>query len=216
MNRLDVYTAVHKMQRARLFEVTVDAGRVDPTDSLAVARIAAAIEALGEELSLHAEHERRFIHPVLRLRAPELADALDADHVLLDGRLDQLRAVARASVVTLGDPNGVYRALAAFTAAYLEHLTVEEGQALQALWESCSDEELAGILGAFRDSRSDVENLTSLIAELATLNPQEILRMLAIGLGPVSIEDLSEILATVLTPAQFGAARHLFDARSVA
>jgi len=30
MNRLDVYTAVHKMQRARLFELTVEAGKTDP------------------------------------------------------------------------------------------------------------------------------------------------------------------------------------------
>ena len=149
MNRLDVYSAVHKMQRARLFELTLEAGRVDPTDAVAVAGIAASVDALAEELASHAAHEDRFIHPVLRVRAPVLAAALDAEHAVIEGRLRRLHDAARASISTPGDPNDVYRALAAFTATYLEHLRVEEGQVLPMLWESCSDDELAGILRPF-------------------------------------------------------------------
>jgi len=207
MNRLDVYTAVHKMQRARLFTLTVEAGRTDPADTVTTSRLAAAVDALAAEIVAHGEHEDRFIHPLLREHAPELADALDVAHIELDARLGQLRELASAYASAPGDPNALYRALAAFTATYLDHLAVEEGEALPALWGGCTDEELLGILISFKGSRSDAENLTSLIAELATLNPPEITQMLSAGLGPVPVSDLAELLATVLTPAQLGAVR---------
>ncbi len=207
MNRLDVYTAVHKMQRARLFTLTVEAGRTDPADSVTTAKLAAAIDALASEIAAHGEHEERFIHPLLRAHAPELANTLDDAHVELDARLGQLREVASAYASAPGDPNVLYRALAAFTATYLDHLAVEEGEALPALWGGCTDEELLGILVSFRGSRSDTENLASLIAELATLNPPEIRQLLSAGLGPVPVSDLAELLATLLTPAQLGAVR---------
>jgi iron-sulfur cluster repair protein YtfE (RIC family) len=207
MNRLDVYTAVHKMQRARLFTLTVETGRTDPADTVTTARLAAAVDTLAAEIVAHGEHEERFVHPLLRAHAPELADALDAAHVELDARLGQLRQVASAYASAPGDPNELYRALAAFTATYLGHLAVEEGEALPALWGGCTDEELLGILVSFRGSRSDTENLTSLIAELATLSPPEIRQLLSAGLGPVPVTDLTELLATLLTPAQLGAVR---------
>lgn len=206
MNRLDVYTAVHKMHRARLFSLTVEAGKADPADNVTMTRLAAAVDALAAELTAHAEHEDRFIHPLLRQVAPALAASLDAAHVTLDARLDRLREVASAA--TAADPNALYRALAAFTAAYLEHIAIEEGEALPALWGGCSDEELLGILASFRGSRSDAENLTSLLAQLATLSPPEIERMISAGLGPVPVSDVGELLATVLDPRQLGALRH--------
>jgi hypothetical protein len=133
---------------------------------------------------------------------------------MLDARLGHLRQVASAAVAPAGalgppaDPNALYRALADFTAAYLEHLAVEEGEALPALWGGCTDEELLGILASFRGSRSDAENLASLLAQLATLNPPEIEHMISAGLGPVPSSDVSELLATVLDPRQLGALRH--------
>ena len=212
MNRLDVYTAVHKMHRARLFSLTVEAGQADPADTVTMTRLAAAVDALAAELTAHAEHEDRFIHPLLRQHAPSLAASLDVAHLTLDARLGHLRqAAAAAASPALGpaaDPNALYRALAGFTAAYLEHLAVEEGQALPALWDGCTDEELLGILASFRGSRSDAENLASLLAQLATLNPPEIERMISAGLGPVPASDLSELLATILNPRQLGALRH--------
>jgi hypothetical protein len=209
VNRLDVYTAVHKMHRARLFSLTVEAGQADPADTVTVTRLAAAVDALAAELAAHAEHEDRFIHPLLRQQAPALAARLEAAHLTLDARLGHLRQVASAATAPApdADPNAIYRALAAFTAAYLEHLAVEEGEALPALWDGCTDEELLGIIASFRGSRSDAENLASLLAQLATLNPPEIERMISAGLGPVPVSDVSELLATLLDPRQLGALR---------
>lgn len=129
MDRLDVYTAVHKMQRARLFALTVDAGKADPADTVATARLAAAIDALTEELVAHGEHEERFIHPLLRREAPVLVETLEAAHVVLDARLQQLRQVAATCASASEGPNALYRALSSFTATYLDHLAIEEAAA---------------------------------------------------------------------------------------
>jgi hypothetical protein len=130
----------------------------------------------------------------------------------VDALAAELAAAATVPAATApagpaADPNALYRALAAFTAAYLEHLAVEEGEALPALGDGCTDEELLGILASFRGSRSDAENLASLLAQLATLNPPDIERMISAGLGPVPVSDVSELLATVLDPRQLGALR---------
>lgn len=207
MNRLDVYTAVHKMQRARLFDLTVEAGKTDPDDTVAAARLAAAVDALATELLAHGEHEDRFIHPLLRQKSPALADTLGAAHLEFDSRLGQLRQLSSTYAASPRDPNVLYRALAAFTATYLDHLALEEAEALPALWEGCTDEELMSILVSFKGSRSDAENLTSLLAQLATLNPREIAQMASVGLGPVPVSDLTEVLATLLEPRQLGAIR---------
>jgi iron-sulfur cluster repair protein YtfE (RIC family) len=207
MNRLDVYTAVHKMQRARLFELTVEAGRTGPADKVTTARLAAAVDALADELIAHGQHEDRFIHPLLREKAPAIAARLDADHVELEVQLDHLRRIGSSFSSMPEDPNDLYRALATFTASYLAHLAVEESEALPALWEGCTDQELMGILVSFKGSRSDAENLTAVLAQLATLNPPEIERMVSIGLGSVPVSEIAEVLATLLNPRQLGALR---------
>ena len=171
MNRVDVYTAVHKMQRSRLFELTVAAGRADSIDTVTSTRLAGAVSALADELTSHAEHEDRFIHPLLRIKVPELAAALGAAHVELDSHLVTLKQTARTQGAGGEDPNALYRALASFTAIYLEHLAVEEGEALPALWGHCSDDELHGIMTSFKASRSPLENLASLVAQFLSANP---------------------------------------------
>jgi len=56
--------------------------------------------------------------------------------VRLNARLGQLREVAAIYSPWPRDLNVLYRALAGFTATYLDHVALEEGEALPALWES--------------------------------------------------------------------------------
>jgi iron-sulfur cluster repair protein YtfE (RIC family) len=205
MNRVDVYSGVHKMQRARLFELTVAAGRLDPSDQRGRAELAVAVGAVLEELAAHADHEETFIHPVLHRVAPGIATELEREHATLDTALDDLRQAASGTAAGTGEPTTLYRALATFTARYLDHLAVEESAALPALWAACGDDELAGILAAFRSSRSDTENLTGVLAQLPTLNPTEATRMLHAGLGTVTEHDVALLLATLLDPHALGA-----------
>jgi iron-sulfur cluster repair protein YtfE (RIC family) len=202
MNRLDVYSAVHKMQRARLFELTTEAGRTDVADTRAAEEIAGAVEAMIEDLLAHADHEERFIHPLLSQKAPEVASILEAAHFQLDALMGELSDRARNAETSADDPNGLYRALARFTAAYLEHLDDEEQKALPILWDACSDDELMGILISFKGSRTPTENLASLMAQLPTLSSPEIYRMVSAVRGEAPISDLAELLATLLRPRQ--------------
>jgi hypothetical protein len=205
MDRIDVYSGVHKMQRARLFELTVAAGRLDPSDHRGRADLAVAVGAVAEELAAHADHEETFIHPVLRRVAPAIAIELEREHVTLDAALDDLRQAASGDAAATEDPTTLYRVSASFTARYLDHLAVEESAALPALWAACDDDELAGILTAFRSSRSDAENLSGVLAQLPTLNPTEATRMLHAGLGAVTEHEVALALATLLDPRALGA-----------
>jgi hypothetical protein len=58
---------------------------------------------------------------------------------------------------------------------------------------------------AFNGSRSPLENLTSLIAQLPSLNPTEIAHLVSVGIDPSDLSSLAELLATSLQPAQLGA-----------
>jgi type II secretory pathway component PulF len=98
--------------------------------------------------------------------------------------------------------------LASFTAIYLEHLALEENEALPVLWDRCSDDELFGIMTAFKSSLSSVENLTSVIAQLPTLNPAELTHLVSVGIDTSELPSLAQLLATTLNPLQLGALPH--------
>jgi hypothetical protein len=210
--RIDVYSAVHKMQRARLFELTIEAGRLDPSNREGRVALAGAVDALVDELVTHADHEETFIHPVLHRVAPAITNELDREHATLASTLDELRHTASRGAAGVDEPTMLYRALASFTARYLDHVAVEEAVALPALWSGCDDDELAAILASFRSSRSDVENLTSVLAQLPTLSPAEATRMLRVGLGTTTESEVALALATLLDPRTLGRATHVHTA----
>jgi hypothetical protein len=136
---------------------------------------------------------------------PGHPDATTVTAVELDGRLADLEETARTQAAGGEDPNALYRALASFTASYLAHLAVEEGEALPALWEYCSDDELLGIMTSFKASRSPLENLTSLVAQLPSANPAEVAHLVSVGIDPSEFSSLAQLLATTLDPDQLGA-----------
>lgn len=206
MNRIDLYSIVHKMQRARLFALVVEAGRIDPEDLAAVANLRAAVESMVGELRAHADHEHVFIHPLLRAKAPELAAELDSAHAQLDVEMGALTDGLA--------PPDLYRALARFTSAYLTHLAREEDAAMPAMWAACTNEDFLGVFGAFRKARSPVENLTAVLAELPTLSPGEAAAFLTTALSDVKPADLAEILGSLLGPVGRGAVARAIKARA--
>ena len=58
---------------------------------------------------------------------------------------------------------------------------------------------------SFKASRSPLENLTSLIAQLPNLNPAEIAQLVSVGIDATDLPALAELLATTLQPVQLGA-----------
>lgn len=194
--RFDPYSFVHKAQRARLFTLVIDAGRADEEDHRAVEAIGGAVRALVRELRNHADHEEKYIHPLLRSCAPALASQLEDEHHDIDKQMLDLERAEGS--------NDLYRRLTSFTASYLRHLELEEGSALPALWKGHTDEGLMQILVSFRGARSEIENLTSALSQLPTLSPAERARFLSVVLGARDRGQVSELLAALLSPEQLG------------
>src|SRR5687767_15936318 len=80
MARIDLYRNVHKGQRAHLFSLAVELGRTDHEDAAKVSALAARLRAALADLRRHAENEERFIHPLLRARASNIAAILEREH----------------------------------------------------------------------------------------------------------------------------------------
>lgn len=203
MPEIDLYRSVHKAQRARLFGLVVDAGRTDPEDTAGAAAIAATARALAAELHEHGEHEDHFIHPLLARYVPRLAEDLAGEHRALDRALAELAAAGMRREVSGADT--LYRVACRFTATYLAHLEREEAEAMPALWRHATGDELRGVLVAFRDSRSDLENVTSLLGQLPTLSPREVKAVIGAAFDGATLAETRGLLTGLLAPAQLHA-----------
>jgi ABC-type transporter Mla subunit MlaD len=123
-------TIIHKLLRRELFDISHQLSCAD-TDDATVVRLQAAIAALGELLRGHGAHEEATIEPILRKASEASADRLRADHLRLDGLLDE-QVAASARLADLAE-NAREAALLQlyldwnrFVAAYLSHLDDEE------------------------------------------------------------------------------------------
>ncbi|MFC5218449.1 hemerythrin domain-containing protein [Streptomyces coerulescens] len=176
MPKIDLYRNVHMGQRARLFTLATELGAADVSPSGSAAEQAARCLAMTEELREHADHEDTFIHQLLRERAPEAADALEAEHVRLDAAFVALDERARSLPGTPADDlpeaqHALYLALNEVISAYLAHLHVEETVAMPALWQYAGADELGAVMSAFRASRTPEQALTDLHRMLPALPP---------------------------------------------
>ncbi|WP_251096412.1 hemerythrin domain-containing protein [Streptomyces sp. Caat 7-52] len=176
MPKIDLYRNVHMGQRARLFTLATELGASDITSRGAATEQANRCLAMTQELREHADHEDTFIHQLLRERAPEAADALDAEHIRLDAAFAALDERARAMPNTSAEnlpeaQHALYLALNEVISAYLAHLHLEETVAMPALWQYASEKELSAVFTAFRASRSEEESLTDLHRMLPALPP---------------------------------------------
>ncbi|MFI8221511.1 hemerythrin domain-containing protein [Streptomyces sp. NPDC085932] len=209
MSKIDLYRNVHMGQRARLFTLAIELGAADITQSGAAAEQADRCLAMTQELRQHADHEDTFIHQLLRERAPEAADALDAEHIRLDaafGALDErARALPDTPIEALPDAqHALYLALNEMISAYLAHLHVEETVAMPALWQYAGEEELRAVFTAFRSSRTPEQGLDDLRKMLPALPPasrEAIVRGL-VNADPDQAGHTLTTVSTTLSPGQ--------------
>jgi len=148
--RVDMFTTIHKGVRAMLFELAVEAARVDLRDDAAVAGLVARVTRTCTFLDEHAHHEDVHIVPALRRATPEVATALDVEHRMLETIQAEVTRVAgvlaTAPVVERGAIGGqLVRLLNRLIAAQLAHMGREETDANEALWGAFTDPELAAI-----------------------------------------------------------------------
>jgi hypothetical protein len=178
---LDLYLDIHKGIRAELFAVTLTAGRIDPGCDADLDALAAHVASVAQLLNEHAEHEDAHIDPVLQARFPTFAERINADHAILDARVDGLRE--RAADLRTGSDrrhrvHGLYMELASFTSAYLDHQDFEERVVMPAVDAALGIEGVAAIHGAI----------------IAGIPPEEMARSLAVMLPAMNVDDRTELL----------------------
>jgi hypothetical protein len=68
-HRFDIYSSIHKALRALMADTLFKLGRMDPDDPQDVAQTAQDVRRLLDVCRSHANHENRFIHPLLEAHA---------------------------------------------------------------------------------------------------------------------------------------------------
>lgn len=166
---IDLYSKIHKGQRAWLFSLVVAAGKADPDDRPAVEHLRAESGRLAQHLRAHGEHEERFIHPLLREAMPGVEDRLRREHAGLDAVLAGVEAVAES-----GNAPALHEALTSLASQYLAHLEVEERIAMPALAHAFDDAALvARVLSPFASSTNREDFARDIAMQLAAVNPAE-------------------------------------------
>jgi hypothetical protein len=178
---LDLYRDIHKAIRTELFAVTTDAGRLDPSDGAGRASLAAHVSDVARFLIEHAEHEDSAIAPVLHRELPDLAASIDADHQVLECRIEGLRdQAAGVAAPSLTEPRSalhrLYVDLASFTSAYLAHQDLEERVVMPALQLAVGVDAVVAIHGSI----------------VGPMPPEELARSLALMLPAINLDDLTD------------------------
>jgi hypothetical protein len=206
MTRIDLYRNVHKGQRALLFELAMELGRTDFSEPALFSAIRERLRSATEELRKHADNEEKFIHPLLRSRAPEIVAELEREHHAIEAALSDLDGRLRPRGLSEEEPAKrgaeLYLAWCRMLSAYLAHLDGEETLAMPALWKTCSDHEIFAVIQSFAASRSASDQLHDLRSQVPALNPQE--RAAYVGNvvrgSTLPVEQIWDSLAGVLPP----------------
>lgn len=179
----DLYNHIHKGLRALLFDVTLLAGRTDPSDAAARAELRDRVASLASFLDSHAAHEDDNILPALQVHLPDLARAIEADHGALEPRIHGLVGTAAAladapAADARRQAHELYLGLASFTADYLAHQQVEERVVMPAL------EAALGIDGVLAIHE----------AIITSIPPDEMAASLAMMLPVMNLDDSADLL----------------------
>jgi hypothetical protein len=178
---LDLYRDIHKAIRSELFAITVGAGQTDPGDLIGRRALAGHVDDVMDLLVQHAHHEDGAIGPVLQRELPDLADQIERDHDALEGRIEDLRALAAEAVEAAGGArrptlHRLYVELASFTSAYLAHQDLEERVVMPALETAVGIEAVVAVHGAI----------------VGPMPPEEMARSVALMLPAMNIDDREE------------------------
>jgi hypothetical protein len=178
-NRPDLFTTIHKGIRWWMGDVSARLGATDYLDAAAASRSLDELGRFLDMLDAHSEHEHTFIAPYLDERAPERSRVLHQEHSDLNDLTQTLRRQASAlGVLAPGHEMSanmglaLYRAFGRYSSTVLHHLDSEETVLMPLLWSICTDEELGGIMTAFR-ARHGAESAVIYARVALAFSPQE-------------------------------------------
>lgn len=195
LQRLDMYTPIHKALRAFMSDTLVRLGSVDHADDGDRRRTLDQVDALLAQMKNHLDHENHFVQTAIEARCAGGGSCTAHDHVehleSISNLEDECRALRDARPeqrAALG--LSLYRHLGAFVADNLQHMLVEERDNNAALWAHYSDAEL-----------DQVHDLL-----LAGIPPAELLlctRWMVVALGIAELTALFSALRDKAPPPAF-------------
>jgi hypothetical protein len=205
--RVDLYTAVHKGLRTLMGETLVAVGRIDVADPAEVADVLARVRGLLDLCREHLEIENRHIHAALEARSPGASGETAADHVgharafaSLESDVQALERAApeRRAAAALH----LYRQLAVFVGENFLHMQIEETDNTAILWQTHTDEELAGIHRAIVTSIPPAKMAVFLRWMVPSMTPAERAKMLGgmrLGMPAAAFEGVLAVVKPHLT-----------------
>lgn len=198
--KVDLYTLIHKAQRAHLFNLSSRIGRADFTDQQEVNSIKNELEYMIEHLRQHAINESTFIHPLF-VEAGNQASHIDEEHDDLDHELDKLE-----EILTEKKWEVLYAAFNRFISEYLAHQDEEETAQEQILWKHFDNGRLSAALNAFFASRSPAVAVDDLKFVLPHLSIPELTQMftgMKASAPPPAFQASCKLAEAVLGPARW-------------
>jgi Hemerythrin HHE cation binding domain len=151
--RVDLYREIHKGLRLALFELTRVAGALDAADPASVQDFAELFADVDTMLATHHGHEDgEQLGDLIRRHATDAAPLVADGHDESGRRLAGIRSLTGELVAGVDVGGELYRAVATFTARYLDHMLVEETEVMPALQRAVPPEELLALLMAIRAS----------------------------------------------------------------
>jgi hypothetical protein len=205
--RHNLYREVHKGVRSLLLDVIVKSGRVDWTDAGAVALFRTDLQNAFALLSEHAEHEERFIEPVLAAEAPEVASILGAAHEDQEVQLHELLTTAHEIDSASGDAavkgHQLVLRLSRIAGEMLTHMADEEEIAMPAMWARLDDAAILDVhqrlVGSIPPEKME-RNLRLMLPAMNTTERVEMLSGIRHSAPPPVFGFVRALAAEVLAP----------------
>lgn len=202
-HRHDIYAFVHKGLRAWMSEVLNAIGRLDLADAQECGAALAALDELLEASRAHLEHEETFIHPALESAVDGSTARTLAEHAEHRAEIEAIaasavRLAAARSTAERAEPARVlYAQVAAWTAANLQHMALEEGENNAVLWAHYSDEQIAGLESRLVASIAPERMLAYLRHMVPAMAPNERVQLLGGMAQALPAPAFSEVLERI-------------------
>ncbi len=172
-SRYNIYTLIHKGLRASLSQNLVDLGKLDDTDTEAVAHQLDITRNLLNFCRGHLEHENSFIHPVIQSLDTSHLQTIDDHHEherMIDDLQHKIALIKNLhSVDRTKALESFYGSFSLFVAENFTHMHIEETHNAELLWTYFNDEDIHAIEQKLVSSLSPDENLLGLLMILPNI-----------------------------------------------
>lgn len=147
--RVNIYGFPHKGLRNGLGKLSFAISSLDPNNSEEVQSVLELAKELSELLGLHLHSEEEFVTPPLEEKVPGSTQHNHDDHEAMEAlEHDMMDAIeALESNPNMQTQEEAYQAVNLFIREYFRHMSEEEGDMNNIIWENFSDEDILGWQG---------------------------------------------------------------------